>query len=475
MSENSATDVFEDGQIRASDLRPLLAAMTAARDGDFTKVPEAGHGPVAELGAVFNQIVDRSRHFNSEIKRVRRELVRHGRLDERVSASPGQGSWTSRVDDVNQVLDALVAPAANATRVLDAVAGGDLTQRVDLHDGSRQLRGDLRRLGRAVNKMVAQLSLFTGEVTRVAREVGTEGRLGGRAKVRGLSGSWRDVTEAVNTMASRLTAQVRDIAQVTTAVANGDLSQKITVAAQGEILELKSTINTMVDQLSAFADEVTRVAREVGTEGNLGGQAQVRGVSGVWKDLTDNVNYMALNLTSQVRNIAQVTTAVANGDLSKKITVDARGEILELKDTVNTMVEQLRAFADEVTRVAREVGTEGQLGGRAQVRGVSGVWKDLTDNVNYMADNLTSQVRNIAQVATAVAQGDLSKKIDVDARGEILELKTTINTMVDTLSSFSSEVTRVAREVGSEGRLGGQERVEGVYGTWKRLTTNVNE
>ena len=245
--------------------------------------------------------------------------------------------------------------------------------------------------------------------------------------------------------------------------------------AKGEILELKSTINTMVDQLSAFADEVTRVAREVGTEGNLGGQAQVRGVSGVWKDLTDNVNFMALNLTSQVRNIAQVTTAVANGDLSKKITVDARGEILELKDTVNTMVEQLRAFADEVTRVAREVGTDGRLGGRAQVLGVSGVWKDLTDNVNYMADNLTSQVRNIAQVATAVAQGDLSKKIDVDARGEILELKTTINTMVDTLSSFSSEVTRVAREVGSEGQLGGQARVEGVYGTWKRLTTNVNE
>ncbi|MFE6326339.1 HAMP domain-containing protein [Streptomyces sp. NPDC057840] len=571
MSENRATPVvedrYEDGRIRASDLRPLLAAMTAARDGDFTKVPETGHGMVAELIAVHNQIMDRSVHFTTEVRRVRRELVRHGRLDERLSASPGQGLWTSRVDDVNQLLDALVAPAANATRVLDAVAGGDLTQRVDLHDGTRQLRGDLRRLGRAVNTMVDQLSRFTGEVTRVAREVGTEGRLGGRAKVQGLSGSWRDVTEAVNTMASRLTAQVRDIAavttavargdltrtvtveatgellelkltvntmvdqlsafadevtrvarevgtegrlggraqvrgvsgvwkdltdnvnfmasnltsqvrniaQVTTAVANGDLSQKITVDAQGEILELKSTINTMVDQLSAFADEVTRVAREVGTEGNLGGQAQVRGVSGVWKDLTDNVNFMALNLTSQVRNIAQVTTAVANGDLSKKITVDARGEILELKDTVNTMVEQLRAFADEVTRVAREVGTDGRLGGRAQVLGVSGVWRDLTDNVNYMADNLTSQVRNIAQVATAVAQGDLSRKIDVDARGEILELKTTINTMVDTLSSFSSEVTRVAREVGSEGRLGGQARVEGVYGTWKRLTTNVNE
>ncbi|MFD9331228.1 HAMP domain-containing protein, partial [Streptomyces sp. NPDC060065] len=326
-----------------------------------------------------------------------------------------------------------------------------------------------------INTMVDQLSAFADEVTRVAREVGTEGNLGGRAQVRGVSGVWKDLTDNVNFMADNLTSQVRNIALVSTAVAQGDLGKKITVEAKGEILELKSTINTMVDQLSAFADEVTRVAREVGTEGNLGGQAQVRGVSGVWKDLTDNVNFMALNLTSQVRNIAQVTTAVANGDLSKKITVDARGEILELKDTVNTMVEQLRAFADEVTRVAREVGTDGRLGGRAQVLGVSGVWADLTDNVNYMADNLTSQVRNIAQVATAVAQGDLSKKIDVDARGEILELKTTINTMVDTLSSFSSEVTRVAREVGSEGQLGGQARVEGVYGTWKRLTTNVNE
>ncbi|MFE7856313.1 HAMP domain-containing protein, partial [Streptomyces sp. NPDC057403] len=326
-----------------------------------------------------------------------------------------------------------------------------------------------------INTMVDQLSAFADEVTRVAREVGTEGNLGGRAQVRGVSGVWKDLTDNVNFMADNLTSQVRNIALVSTAVAQGDLGKKITVEAKGEILELKSTINTMVDQLSAFADEVTRVAREVGTEGNLGGQAQVRGVSGVWKDLTDNVNFMALNLTSQVRNIAQVTTAVANGDLSKKITVDARGEILELKDTVNTMVEQLRAFADEVTRVAREVGTDGRLGGRAQVLGVSGVWRDLTDNVNYMADNLTSQVRNIAQVTTAVANGDLSKKIDVDARGEILELKTAINTMVDTLSSFSSEVTRVAREVGSEGQLGGQARVEGVYGTWKRLTTNVNE
>ncbi|MFJ6928074.1 HAMP domain-containing protein [Streptomyces nigra] len=478
MSENRATPVLEDGpidgRIRAAELRPLLAAMTAARDGDFRRLTETGDGMVAELTAVFNQIMDRSTHFNGEMQRVKRELVRYGRLDERLSASPGQGDWTTRVDDVNVVLDALVAPAANATRVLDAVAGGDLTQRVDLHDGSRQLRGDLRRLGRAVNTMVDQLSLFTGEVTRVAREVGTEGRLGGRAKVRRLSGSWRDVTEAVNTMASRLTAQVRDIALVTTAVARGDLTRTVTVEATGELLELKLTVNTMVEQLSAFADEVTRVAREVGTEGQLGGRAQVRGVSGVWKDLTDNVNFMASNLTSQVRNIAQVTTAVANGDLSQKITVDAKGEILELKSTINTMVDQLSAFADEVTRVAREVGTEGNLGGRAQVRGVSGVWKDLTDNVNFMADNLTSQVRNIALVSTAVAQGDLGKKITVEAKGEILELKSTINTMVDQLSAFADEVTRVAREVGTEGNLGGQAQVRGVSGVWKDLTDNVN-
>ncbi|MFZ3570621.1 HAMP domain-containing protein [Streptomyces sp. BH097] len=478
MSENSGMRApqkgYGDEAIRPSDLRPLLAALTAARDGTFTHVPSTADGLVGELGATFNQLADRSLHFNSELARVRREITRHGRLDERLDASPGQGAWITRVGDVNTIIDALVAPTANATRVLEAVAGGDLTQRVDLHDGSRQLRGDLRRLGRSVNKMVDQLSLFTGEVTRVAREVGTEGRLGGRAKVTGLSGSWRDVTEAVNTMASRLTAQVRDIALVTTAVAQGDLTRTVTIEATGELLELKLTVNTMVDQLSAFADEVTRVAREVGTEGQLGGRAQVRGVSGVWKDLTDNVNFMASNLTSQVRNIAQVTTAVADGDLSQKITVDAQGEILELKSTINTMVDQLSAFADEVTRVAREVGTEGQLGGRAQVRGVSGVWKDLTDNVNFMADNLTSQVRNIALVSTAVAQGDLGKKITVEAKGEILELKSTINTMVDQLSAFADEVTRVAREVGTEGNLGGQAQVRGVSGVWKDLTDNVN-
>src|SRR4249920_1503318 len=323
--------------------------------------------------------------------------------------------------------------------------------------------------------MADQLDLFTSEVTRVAREVGTEGKLGGQAYVPGVSGTWKDLTESVNAMAGNLTGQVRNIAQVATAVARGDLSQKIDVDARGEILELKSTLNTMVDQLSSFADEVTRVAREVGTEGLLGGQADVKGVSGTWKDLTESVNVMAANLTGQVRSIAEVTTAVARGDLSRTIRVDARGEIQELKETINTMVDQLSSFADEVTRVAREVGTEGRLGGQADVKGVSGTWKDLTDNVNFMAQNLTSQVRNIAQVTTAVAQGDLSKKIDVDARGEILELKTTINTMVDQLSAFASEVTRVAREVGSEGSLGGQAEVEGVSGTWKRLTESVNE
>nr|WP_232789582.1 HAMP domain-containing protein [Streptomyces jeddahensis] len=462
-------------KVSAVGLRSLLAAMHALCDGDFTvRADIASEGLVGEMAGVFNQLVTRNAHLATELQRVRREVLREGRLDERLGASPGQGAWTTSVDAANQLMDALTGPVSNATRVLDAIAAGDLTQRVDLHDGSRELRGDLRRLGNGVNRTVDQLSLFTGELTRIAREVGTEGRLGGRAKIQGLSGNWRDVTEAVNTMASRLTAQVRDIAVVTTAVARGDLTRQVTVEATGELLELKLTVNTMVDQLSAFADEVTRVAREVGTEGELGGRAQVRGVSGVWKDLTDNVNFMASNLTSQVRNIAQVTTAVANGDLSQKITVDARGEILQLKSTVNTMVDQLSAFADEVTRVAREVGTDGNLGGRAQVRGVSGVWKDLTENVNFMADNLTSQVRNIAQVATAVAKGDLSKKIDVEAKGEIQELKTTINTMVDRLSEFADEVTRVAREVGTDGNLGGQAQVRGVSGVWKDLTENVN-
>ena len=363
----------------------------------------------------------------------------------------------------------LTAQVRNIAQVATAVARGDLSQKITVTP-----RGEILELKSTVNTMVDQLSSFADEVTRVAREVGTEGKLGGQAQVEGVSGTWRDLTESVNQLAGNLTGQVRNIAQVTTAVAKGDLSQKITVDARGEILELKSTVNTMVDQLSSFADEVTRVAREVGTEGKLGGQAQVQGVSGTWRGLTDNVNFMASNLTGQVRNIAQVATAVAKGDLSQKITVDARGEILELKSTVNTMVDQLSSFADEVTRVAREVGTEGNLGGQAQVRGVAGTWRDLTDNVNFMASNLTGQVRNIAQVATAVAKGDLSQKITVDAQGEILELKSTVNTMVDQLSSFADEVTRVAREVGTEGKLGGQAQVRGVAGTWRDLTDNVN-
>ncbi|WP_030964422.1 HAMP domain-containing protein, partial [Streptomyces sp. NRRL S-378] len=352
---------------------------------------------------------------------------------------------------------------------LTAVRDGDFGTR--LPDEADGLMGEIATV---FNGMVDQLSLFTSEVTRVAREVGTEGTLGGQAEVPGVSGTWADLTDSVNAMAGNLTTQVRDIAQVATAVARGDLSQKIDVAARGEILELKDTVNTMVDQLSSFAAEVTRVAREVGSEGRLGGQAEVPGVGGVWRDLTDSVNFMAGNLTDQVRNIAQVTTAVAKGDLSQKIAVDARGEILELKNTINTMVDQLSAFAGEVTRMAREVGTEGILGGQADVKGVSGTWRDLTDSVNFMAGNLTSQVRSIAQVATAVAQGDLSQKVRVDARGEILELKTTINTMVDQLSAFADEVTRVAREVGTDGRLGGQADVKGVSGTWRDLTDSVN-
>src|SRR5207244_889566 len=364
---------------------------------------------------------------------------------------------------------------SGVARVIGAVAEGDLFQTMELELDGRPLEGQFLRTARTVNAMVQQLRSFTSEVTRVASEVGTEGKLGGQAQVRGAAGVWKDLTDNVNFMASNLTDQVRNIADVTTAVARGDLSKKITVDVHGEVRELKDTINVMVDQLNAFAREVNRVAREVGTEGNLGGQAQVEGVAGVWKDLTDNVNYMAGNLTAQVRNIAEVTTAVAQGDLSKKITVEVKGEILQLKNTINVMVDQLNAFASEVTRVAREVGTEGRLGGQAHVPGASGTWRDLTDNVNSMAGNLTAQVRNIADVTTAVAKGELTKKITVDVRGEILDLKNTINGMVDQLNAFASEVTRVAREVGNEGRLGGQAYVLGASGTWRDLTDNVNQ
>ena len=379
------------------------------------------------------------------------------------------GTWKDLTDSVNAMCGNLTAQVRNIAQVTTAVARGDLSRKITV-----DVSGEILELKETINTMVDQLNAFAGEVTRVAREVGTEGRLGGQAQVPGVAGTWKDLTDNVNSMASNLTAQVRNIAEVSTAIASGNLAKKITVTVSGEILELKETINTMVDQLNAFASEVTRVAREVGTEGRLGGQANVLGVAGTWKDLTENVNSMASNLTGQVRNIAEVTTAVANGDLSKKITVDVKGEILELKDTINTMVDQLNAFAGEVTRVAREVGTEGKLGGQAQLKGVAGTWKDLTDSVNSMASNLTGQVRNIAEVATAVAQGDLSKKITVTVSGEILLLKETLNTMVDQLRSFAGEVTRVAREVGTEGRLGGQAQVPGVAGTWKDLTDSVN-
>ncbi|MGK4580902.1 HAMP domain-containing protein [Kitasatospora sp. HPMI-4] len=463
-----------------ADLRKLLAALTAMRDGNFRRrLTVPGDGPLAEIAAVFNEVAERNQHLTGELARVRRAVGREGRLSERLESGVGEGAWMAAVDNCNALIDDLARPMAEVGRVLSSIAEGDLDQRMELRSVhmngvSHPLRGEFLKVGRTVNGLVDQLSEFTDEVTRVALEVGTEGKLGGQARVRGMSGSWKDLADSVNTMAGRLTAQVRNIAEVTTAVAKGDLSHKVTVDVAGEMLELKNTVNTMVDQLNSFAAQVTRVARDVGTEGRLGGQAQVPGVAGVWRDLTDSVNFMANNLTAQVRNIAEVTTAVAKGDLSRKIEVDARGEILELKNTINTMVDQLSGFAEQVTRVARAVGTEGILGGQAQVPGVAGVWKDLTENVNSMANNLTNQVRNIAQVTTAVAKGDLSQKIQVDARGEILELKNTINTMVDQLGAFADEVTRVARDVGTEGILGGQASVPGVSGTWKDLTNSVN-
>src|SRR5438094_510561 len=409
-----------------------------------------------------------------ELRRVGKVVGKEGRTRERTKFNESRGSWGEMEVSVNTLVEDLLRPTTEVTRAIGAVAQGNLTQTVRLDVDGRPLEGEFLRSANIVNTMIQQLSVFTAEVTRVAREVGTDGKLGGQAQVPGVAGTWKDLTDSVNLMASNLTGQVRNIAEVATAIASGDLSRKITVDVRGEILQLKETLNTMVDQLNRFAGEVTRVAREVGTEGRLGGQANVPGVAGTWKDLTDNVNSMAGNLTAQVRNIAEVTTAVARGDLSRKITVDVKGEILELKNTLNIMVDQLNAFAGEVTRVAREVGTEGKLGGQAQVPGVAGTWKDLTDNVNVMAANLTEQVRNIADVVTAVAMGDLKRKLTLDAKGEIAALADTINGMIETLATFADQVTNVAREVGSEGKLGGQARVPGATGTWRDLTDNVN-
>jgi HAMP domain-containing protein/signal transduction histidine kinase/CheY-like chemotaxis protein len=457
----------------AVDTRAMLNVLTSVKRGDFTVRMPVAAGAAGRVAAALNDIIESNQRLERELRRLGKQVGKEGHI-KRPTNGEAPGAWATSLDSVNDMVDDLVRPNSEIARVIRAVANGDLSQTMPMEIDGRRLQGQFLETARTVNTMVDQLRSFSSEVTRVAREVGTEGKLGGQADVQGVGGVWKDLTDNVNLMAGNLTGQVRNIADVTTAVANGDLSKKVTVEVHGEILELKNTVNTMVDQLNAFANEVTRVAREVGTEGKLGGQADVKGVAGVWKDLTDNVNSMAGNLTGQVRNIAQITTAVANGDLSKKITVDVQGEILELKNTVNTMVDQLNAFANEVTRVAREVGTEGKLGGQAQVRGVGGVWKDLTDNVNSMASNLTDQVRNIAEVTTAVANGDLSKKITVDVRGELLELKNTVNLMVDQLNTLAGEVTRVAREVGTEGRLGGQAEVKGVGGVWKDLTDNIN-
>jgi HAMP domain-containing protein/signal transduction histidine kinase len=461
---------FMAGNLTAQ-VRNIADVTTAVARGDLSKkITVDVQGEILELKNTINVMVDQLNAFAREVTRVAREVGTEGNLGGQAQVEGVAGVWKDLTDNVNYMAGNLTAQVRNIAEVTTAVAQGDLSKKITV-----DVRGEILQLKKTINSMVDQLNGFAGEVTRVAREVGTEGRLGGQASVPGASGTWKDLTQQVNQLAANLTTQVRNIAEVTTAVQKGDLSKKITVEVRGEILELKDTINVMVDQLNAFASEVTRVAREVGTEGRLGGQAHIPGASGTWRDLTDNVNSMAGNLTAQVRNIADVTTAVARGDLSKKITVDVQGEIRELKDTINVMVDQLNAFASEVTRVAREVGTEGKLGGQAQVRGVVGIWKDLTDNVNFMAGNLTAHVRNIAEVTTAVANGDLSKKITVDVRGEILDLKNTINGMVDQLNAFASEVTRVAREVGTEGRLGGQAYVLGASGTWRDLTDNVNQ
>src|SRR5438093_1200562 len=464
-----------DGALDRLDDKILLSVLTAFKKGNFAvRLPVEWTGIAGRIADAFNDVIELNEKMARELERLSKVVGKEGKITHRASLGGFSGAWAASLGSINALIGDLVHPTSEMARVIGAVAKGDLSKTMATEIEGRPLEGEFLHAAKIVNTMVDQLGAFASEVTRVAREVGTEGKLGGQAKVKGVAGTWKDLTENVNLMAGNLTAQVRNIATVTTAVANGDLTKKITVDVKGEVLELKDTVNVMVDQLRSFASEVTRVAREVGSEGILGGQARVEGVSGTWKDLTDSVNFMARNLTGQVRNIAEVTTAVATGDLSKKITVDVRGEILELKDTINTMVDRLSSFASEVTRVAREVGSEGKLGGQADVRGVAGTWKDLTDSVNTMAGNLTGQVRNIAEVTTAVANGDLSRKITVDVKGEILEMKDTINTLVDRLSSFASEVTRVAREVGSEGILGGQAEVRGVSGTWKDLTDSVN-
>ena len=467
---------YVNGHTDALDVKELLNVLSQVKNGKLNvRMPVTQAGITGRICEVLNDIIEMNERLVAEISSAEITIGKKGNLSKRIELPDAKGEWARGVTSLNNLISDLTSPTLEIAGMINSVANGDLSKHIPLEISGHPLKGEFLRIAKESNQMLSKLQLFSMEVTRVARQVGSEGKLGEQAKIKGVAGVWAELTDSVNQMAGNLTAQVRNVAAVTTAVAKGDLSRKITVEAKGEILELKNTINTMVDQLNSFSSEVTRVALEVGTEGKLGGQAKVPGVAGTWKDLTDSVNRMAGNLTSQVRNIAGVTTAVANGDLSMKITVDVKGEMLELKKTINTMVDQLNSFASEVTRVALEVGTEGKLGGQARVKGVGGVWKDLTDSVNQMGSNLTDQVRNIAGVTTAVAKGDLSRKITVDAKGELLELKNTINTMVDQLNSFSSEVTRVAREVGSEGQLGGQANVPGVGGTWKDLTDSVNQ
>ena len=453
----------------------LLQALQAMRSGDFSVRMTGDHlGIDGKIADTFNEIVAANQRMAQQLERVGQVVGREGKTRQRVRFGLASGSWADMEGSVNTLIDDLLWPTREVTRAVAAVAQGDLLQAVKLDVDGRPLGGEFLQSATIVNTMIKQLSVFTSEVTRVAREVGTEGKLGGQAQVPEVTGVWKDLTESVNSMANNLTGQVRNIAEVTIAVANGDLSKKITVDVRGEILQLKEAINTMVDQLRSFASEVTRVAREVGTDGKLGGQAIVPGVAGTWKDLTDSVNAMCGNLTAQVRNIAQVTTAVARGDLSRKITVDVRGEILELKDTINTMVDQLNSFASEVTRVAREVGTEGKLGGQAQVPGVGrhlerpdrqrqlhGVEPDRTGSQHRRRRNRDCRRR--------LVQEDYRERVGRNPSAE-----GNLNTMVDQLNAFAGEVTRVAREVGTEGRLGGQANVLGVAGTWKDLTESVN-
>jgi signal transduction histidine kinase/HAMP domain-containing protein/CheY-like chemotaxis protein len=452
-------------------VRNIAEVTTAVAKGDLSKkITVDVQGEMLELKITINTMVDQLNSFGSEVTRVAREVGSEGQLGGQANVPGVGGTWKDLTDSVNKMADNLTSQVRNIAEVTTAVAKGDLSRKITVN-----AKGELLELKDTINTMVDQLRAFASEVTRVAREVGSEGQLGGQANVPGVDGTWKDLTDSVNKMAGNLTAQLRNIADVSIAIANGDLSKKITVDVRGEILQLKETINTMVDQLRGFASEVTRVAREVGTDGNLGGQAFVPGVAGTWKDLTDSVNQMSSNLTSQVRNIAEVTKAVASGDLSKTVIIDVKGEIMDLKNTINTMVDQLNSFASEVTRVAREVGTEGKLGGQAHVKGVGGTWKDLTDSVNQMASNLTGQIRGIAKVATGIAKGNLKQRLSINALGEVAQLTDTINEMIDTLAVFADEVTTVAREVGVQGRLGGQASVPGASGTWKDLTENVNQ